>query len=267
LSIWGLDIFTFPRISFLHKKLIQYVLGKADYLLSTSKVMADETKLYTSKSVAVTPFGIDMSIFKPTKVKRIFGDDDIVIGTIKTLEANYGIDYLIKAFKILRERNKELPLRLLIVGRGTQENELKQLARELNLNGSVVFTGAIDYCQVPEYQNMLDISVTLSHFEGFGVSTIEACACGKPVVVTNVGGLAEIVEDNKTGFIVPPADAEATADSLEKLVQSKELRERFGGNGLNLVRQKYYWDDNVRTMMGIYKKVIEDKKKYRPRFF
>lgn len=258
-SVWGLDIFTFPRKSALHSLLIRYVLKKADYILSTSEIMAKETALYTSKEVLVTPFGIDMEMFKPEKVKKICGDEDIVIGIIKTLEKNYGIDYLIKSFKILKERNQSLPLKLLVVGKGSQEAELKKLAKELNLNGTVIFTGAVDYNDVPKYQNMLDISVSLSHFEGFGVSTIEACACEKPVVVSNVGGLAEIVENNESGIIVPPSNPEATAAALEKLVLDKELRLKLGRKGREIVKEKYFWEDNVDLMMDIYGKVIKNK--------
>lgn len=258
LSIWGLDIFTFPNKSIIHKKVIRFILKKADYILSTSNIMAVETNKYTSKPVQVTPFGIDMDMFKPEKVKRICSESDIVIGIVKTLERNYGIDYLIRAFKILKDRHANLPLRLLIVGKGTQEAELKKLAKSLNLNGTVIFAGAVEYKDVPKYQNMLDISVSLSHFEGFGVSTIEACSCEKPVVVANVGGLAEIVADNHSGLIVPPADVEATADALEKLVLDKELREKLGKNGREIVKEKYFWDENVKIMLNIYEKVISE---------
>lgn len=259
LSIWGLDIFTFPRKSIIHKNLIRFILGKADYILSTSKVMAAETNLYTNKKIFVTPFGIDLDMFKSEKVERVCKEDDILIGIIKTLEKNYGIDFLIRSFKILKDRNKNLPLRLLVVGKGSQEAELKSLAKELNLNGSVIFTGAVEYKDVPKYQNMLDIAVSLSHFEGFGVSTIEASACEKPVVVSNVGGLAEIVENNLSGFIVPPSDPEATAAALEKLALDKNLRLRLGKKGREIVREKYFWDDNVNLMIDIYKMVLSKK--------
>ena len=222
--------------------------------------MATETNRYTSKHISVTPFGIDLDIFKPEKVESICNENDVVIGIVKTLEKNYGIDYLIRAFKIVKERNKNIPLKLLIVGKGSEENALKGLASDLGLNGCVVFAGAIEYSEVPKYQNMIDIAVSLSEYEGFGVSTIEACACEKPVVVSNVGGLAEIVENNKSGLIVPPADPEATADALEKLILDKELRKRLGKKGREIVREKYFWDDNVKLMMDIYKKVVERKR-------
>ena len=103
ISVWGSDVFDFPNISFLHKAILKYNLMQADTILSTSHVMAVETKKYTNKDIIVTPFGIDLDQFKPMKVASVFQDDDIVIGTVKTLEEKYGIEYLIRAFSIVQK--------------------------------------------------------------------------------------------------------------------------------------------------------------------
>lgn len=129
LSVWGGDVFSFPHKSFFHKNLLKYNLKRADKILSTSYVMATETKSYTHKDIEVTPFGVDMEQFKPMEVKSLFDKDDIVIGTVKTLEEKYGIEYLIRAFKIVSSKHKNLPLKLLIVGGGSLDSELKNLAK------------------------------------------------------------------------------------------------------------------------------------------
>jgi len=100
ISMWGSDIFNFPNYSFIHKTILKYNLSKADKLLSTSRIMGSEAKKYTQKNIIVTPFGIDVNKFKPKIVKSIFNDDEIIIGTIKTFKKNYGIENLIRAFKI-----------------------------------------------------------------------------------------------------------------------------------------------------------------------
>lgn len=96
--------------------MLKYNLKKADKILSTSNVMAKETKLYTNKDIEVTPFGIDIEQFKPMVFESLFDKDDIVIGTVKSLEEVYGIEYLIRAFKIISDKYENLPLKLLIVG-------------------------------------------------------------------------------------------------------------------------------------------------------
>lgn len=257
-SVWGSDVFSFPLKSPLHKMMLKYNLKKADRILSTSNIMAKETKLYTNKDIEVTPFGIDMEQFKPTSTKEeFFNKDDIVIGTVKTLEDKYGIEYLIRAFKIVSDKYSNLPLKLLIVGGGSLEKNLKNLVKELNIEDKAIFTGRVPFSDVPKYHNMLSVSVSVSNSESFGVAIIEASSCSKPVVVSNVGGLPEVVEDSVSGFVVPPRDPQKTAEAIEKLVLDKSLREQIGRNGRERVKRLYNWDDNVKQMIKIYEELTK----------
>jgi glycosyltransferase involved in cell wall biosynthesis len=253
ISVWGSDVFSFPLKSPIHKLMLKYNLKKADKILSTSHVMAQETNIYTDKNIEVTPFGIDMEQFKPMEVETPFNKNDIVIGTVKTLEEKYGIEYLIRAFKIVSDKYPTLPLKLLIVGGGSLENHLKNLCKELNIEDKTVFTGKVPFSDVPKYHNMLSVSVSVSDSESFGVAIIEASSCGKPVVVSNVGGLPEVVEDGVTGFVVPPRNPQKTAEAIEKLILDEKLRNTLGNNGRNRVKKLYNWEDNVNQMINIYK--------------
>ena len=261
LSVWGSDVFSFPHKSFLHKFILKYNLSKADKILSTSHVMAKETKKYTNKNIEVTPFGIDMEQFKPMNISSLFSENDIVIGTVKTLEEKYGIEYLIKAFKILYDKYPQLPLKLLIVGGGSLDKKLKQLVKDLDLDAFTIFTGKIPFNDIPKYHNMLSISVSVSivDSESFGVAIIEASSCAKPVVVANVCGLPEVTEDMVTGFVVPPKNSEKTADAIEKLILDKDLRKAIGNNGRDRVKKLYNWNDNVNQMINIYKEILNVK--------
>ncbi len=254
LSVWGADVFDFPRKSLLHRALIKYNLGRADKILSTSHVMAVESQRYTAKPIEITPFGIDTEMFQPLPVKSPFDANDIVIGTVKTLEAKYGIDDLIRAFSLAVERNPNLPLRLLIVGEGSLRGSLEQLAQSLGVGRLTVFTGRMPYEQVPGYHNMMTIFVALSTLdsESFGVAAIEASACEKPVVVSNIGGLPEVVEDQITGFVVPPHNPARAAEMIEKLVMDQELRAKMGKAGRRRVQELYDWDHCVKQMISIY---------------
>lgn len=252
LSVWGSDIYYFPKKSYFHKKLIQYVLNKADRLLSTSNAMKKETLRYTNKIIEVTPFGVDLEEFKPMQVNSMFNSEDIIIGTIKTLEKIYGIDYLIKSFKIISEKYPNLPLKLLIVGDGSQRNLLKNLVKFLNLENKVIFTGKIKFKDVPKYYNMISIFVIPSLSESFGVAGVEALACEVPVIASNVGGLSEVIEDNKTGFLVPPKDIIKLADAIEKLILDDKLRKNMGKYGRIRVSKFFNWNENVNEIIKIY---------------
>lgn len=255
LSVWGSDVFSFPLKSPFHKMMLKYNLKRADKILSTSHVMAKETKLYTNKEIEVTPFGINMQQFRPMEVESLFDKDDIVIGTIKALEEKYGVEYLIKAFKIVSDKHPNLSLKLLIVGGGSLEDSLKSLTKELNIEEKTIFAGKVPFEDVPKYHNMLSVSVSVSNSESFGVAIIEASSCAKPVVVSDVGGLPEVVEDEVSGLVVPPRDPEKTAEAIEELILDENLRQEIGQNGRKRVERLYNWDENVKQMVRIYEDI------------
>lgn len=259
LSVWGSDVFDFPKISFIHKQVLKFNLRKADRICSTSQVMKEEIQKYTNKDITVIPFGVNLNAFKPMSVHHVFKQNSIVIGTVKTLEETYGIEYLIEAYALLRKRTKEYPLNLMIVGKGSLTSDLKAKVQELGIEGETIFTGYIPPAEVPYYQNMLTISVFPSIYESFGVATVEAMACEKPVVVTNAGGLPEIVEDNVTGLIVPPKNAEKLADAIETLLKNEQLRINMGKQGRQRVEKLYDWEKNLESMFHIYNELPAKK--------
>jgi|SRR5690606_31530913 len=257
-SLWGGDIFSFPGKSIIHKSILKFVLEKADKILSTSKIMQAEAKKYSNKDITLTPFGIDINRFYPKKVNSLFHSDDIVIGTVKTLEERYGIEYLIKGFHLVKKKFSALPLKLLIVGGGTQLKDLTALTRNLNLQDDAIFTGFVDHDKIQDYHNMLDVYVAVSLEESFGVAVLEASACSKPVIVSNVGGLPEVVDDGVTGFIVDSKNAEAVSEALEKLIYNSHLRTEMGINGRNKVIKEYNWNDSVSKMNYVYREVFQN---------
>jgi glycosyltransferase involved in cell wall biosynthesis len=103
---------------------------------------------------------------------------------------------------------------------------------------------------------MMDIAVYVSLYESFGVAVLEASACEKPVVVSNVGGLPEVVEGNKTGFIVAPKNIEETAVAINKLINDPELRCRMGEQGRKFVQDKYEWNKCIDKLITAYKDLV-----------
>ncbi|MCL5031098.1 MAG: glycosyltransferase [Bacteroidetes bacterium] len=258
ISVYGSDVYNFPTRNYFSKIIFKYNLSKADKILSTSKIMTVQIRTYTNKQIEVTPFGIDINIFQPCDTKeRLFNKNDFVIGTVKTLEDKYGIEYLIRAFKIVKDNHPELPLKLLLVGKGYRENYFKKLVDDLGITDATIFTGYVNPNEIQIFHNMIDISVFVSNEESFGVSVLEASACGKPVVVSNIGGLPEIVENNFTGIIVHEKNVKETTEAIEKLLMNKELRTSLGKNGRERVIRCYNIQDNVQQVIDIYKTVID----------
>lgn len=258
ISAWGTDIYEFPKNGFIQKKIIKYNLKKADYLFSTSIAMADEMKKYTDKEIKVTPFGIDMEKYKINEsIRNKKKERDYkVIGTIKTLEKRYGIEYLIKAFSIVKKNYNKGKIYLKIAGDGSQLELLKDLVKELELEENVEFLGRINQEIVADTFNSFDISVFPSLKESFGVSALESQACGVPVIVTNVGGHPETVINGESGLIVEPKDEKELADAILSLIDSNDNLEKMGLIGRKYVKEKYELNKTFGEIEKIYKKIF-----------
>ena len=251
-SVWGSDVYEFPNRGKVQKVILKSNLKNADKIFSTSRAMKEETEKYTDKKIQVIPFGVDLDSFKPMVVESEFSSTDIVVGTIKTLEPNYAVDVLIRAFSIVCDRNPQLPLKLLICGQGSQQKILEKLCEALGIAEKTIFKGHIGHEEVPRYLNMIDIFGCLSDNESFGVAVVEAMACEKPVVVSNVGGLAEVVEKGRSGAVVPPQSPELAADAIETFALNPLVREKIGHNARSRVVKLYDWNKCVDSMVANY---------------
>lgn len=258
-SAWGTDIYDYPRRSGSRACVIRYVLKKADCLLSTSHVMAKEVFKYTNKEwLFVTPFGVDMSLFKPLPVERP-GDNHVVFGIVKTLKYGYGIDTLIDAFALLRERRPDLSIELRIVGDGPERDRLRQRVTDLGISREVSFAGRIENDKLPGIINQFDIFVALSRTESFGVAVVEAMATGRPVIVSDAPGFTEIVEHGVSGLIVRRDDPHQASAAMETLVDDGILRRTLAENGRERVRALYDWNKNVEEMIAVYESISMSK--------
>ena len=144
--------------------------------------------------------------------------NDALIGVIARLSDVKGIDQLIKAMPLVL---KEVPeANLLIAGQGPQELELRKLTDLLGLKACVHFKDTVN--QTQELLHAFDVFVMPSMMEGLGLSVIEAQACGIPVVASRVGGLIDLIEDGKSGYLVAPKDTAALADRIVRVLKDKQ---------------------------------------------
>lgn len=254
ISVWGIDIYLFPGVSLLHRTLVKFALKKADKIFSTSNAMAKETKKYVERDISVIPFGIDTETFAPDDTAA--QGDEIVIGLVKSLERKYGIDKLIDVFGLLKKRNPGLMLKLLLVGSGSLEEKFRHKVRSMGLENDTIFTGNISHSKISDYHRQIDIAVYLSTVESFGVSVLESLSCEVPVVVSDVGGLPEVVEDGKTGLIIKGGNINDACLAIERLIKDTGLRKRMGAAGRMAVLKNYEWNDNVNQMISFYKAVL-----------
>lgn len=256
LNVWGSDVYDFPYESKLKMKIIKRNLYSAEQIASTSYAMKKQVEnlINPKREVIVTPFGINTSVFVPTKKEKT---NKITIGTVKTLSPKYGINYLIQAYNYAYEnglKNSEL----IIVGGGPQKKELINLADSLAAKNNIKFIGQISHNDVPSYLSSFDIYVALSESESFGVAVIEAESCGVPVIVSDVGGLPEVVKDKETGLIVPQKNFIEAGNAILNLANDSDLRKRMSIMARKFAVKTYDWDYCILIMKKLYLNFINN---------
>jgi len=224
-----------------------------------------------SRKITVIPPGVDTSQFYPIppdeakSAVEIPAHDRIIlfVGRIERLK---GIDTLIRSIGILRERGilAENPHDLAIIGGdpnvdasmlNVEMARLQALCHELNLNDLVIFLGKRGQDTLPYYYSAAEVLVMPSHYESFGMVALEAMACGTPVVASQVGGLAFLIQDGVTGFVVPDGNPTLLADRLEQLIRDPQLRQRLGQQAADYARQ-YAWEKIAQRMLQVYQEEL-----------
>lgn len=261
-SVWGADVYNTPGRSFLHRRVIGWALNSADLVLSTSWTMRSHALGLCRRPIEVVPFGVDIARFAPSDAVRKT-NDCITIGTVKALEDKYGIEYLVRAFAMVCDRLPALNLRLLIVGGGSRKAAIERLVADLGLGAITEIRGAVPYSDVHRMYQSLDVAVfpSVEDSESFGVAVVEAQACECPVIVSRVGGLPEVVEESRTGLVIPARDAAALAVAIEMLVVERNQAVAMGKAGRRRVLSLYDLKVCVRELEGHYSTIIDYRSK------
>ncbi len=263
LSVWGSDVYDFPSSGLLRRRLLCWNLRRATALASTSRAMAQQVLRLTPERgpISITPFGVDLGHFAPDPEPRARAP--LTLGIVKTLASKYGVDLLLRAFAALvrepRVAAQHPDCRLLVVGDGPQRAELHALAHELGIEERTEFVGAVPHDEVPRWLHRLDIYAAPSRLdsESFGVAVIEAGACALPVVVSDAGGLPEVVRHGHTGLVVARNDVVALQSALSQLVLDAELRASLGRQGRAHVEREYEWGHCVDLMEACYSRLLQ----------
>lgn len=179
---------------------------------------------------------------------------EIVIGTAGRLVELKGIEYLVRAAAALRS---EFPaLRVEIAGSGPQREKLEEAVVRVGLKEQVRFLGWID--DISSVLPRWDVFVMPSLEEGFPIAALDAMAAGLPVVATSVGGVPELLEDGKSGWLVPSRDVEALASRLHLLIGNPELRRSMGTAGYARVRDHFSAKQMTESFVRLYDELLDE---------
>jgi glycosyltransferase involved in cell wall biosynthesis len=185
---------------------------------------------------------IDLAIFDESSsksdiyLKRIKDDEPIIVCGGNLIPRKGHLYYLMAAVEILRKQ----PATFYVVGGGPRRDYLEEFVRRFGIERHVVFTGRISWPEMYSlFSSVANICVSASIGELFPYYVLECMAAGKPVVATNVGGVAEAVIDGVNGYVVPPKDSAALADAIFRLINDPEKAKKMGINSRAIVEKKF----------------------------
>jgi D-inositol-3-phosphate glycosyltransferase len=237
----------------------------------------DLTRLYHADphKLHMAPCGFDAAEFGPMSrrmAREALGIDqhDFVILQLGRLVPRKGIDNVIRS---LAHLPSGMPARLLVVGgdgpeadeaRTPEIKRLRDVARECGVLDKVTFTGHRQRADLRRYYAAANVFTTTPWYEPFGITPLEAMACGTPVVASHVGGLTYSVTDGVTGYLVPPEDPGALAQCLAHLHANPRLAMAMGRAGIRRVRSLFTWERVTQLLLETYEDVLGKRRQADP---
>lgn len=201
--------------------------------------------------IDVIPNGLELGSLTPAEPGARYPEPTLLyLGRLKRYK---GVDLIIRALARLRESGMEA--RLLVGGRGDHEPALRGLAGELGLGDAVRFLGFVTEEQKVELFRRSWVHVLVSPKEGWGITNLEAAACGTPTVASDAPGLRDSVVHGSTGFLVPHGDVAALAEALGRLLSEPEARERLGA-GARRFAEGFSWERSAASMEDFLSRVV-----------
>ena len=174
--------------------------------------------------------------------------DAEIVGVVGRLELEKGHPTLLEAWPLVLE---QVPCAyLLIVGEGSRQDALHQIARDQGIERHVIFTGRRD--DIPAVTAAFDVAVLPSYREAQGLTILEAMALSRPVVASRVGGIPEMIEDGRNGLLVPPHDPPALAAAIARLLTDHQLADMIGRAGHDTVHDRFCIQLMVNAVQALY---------------
>ncbi|MCB7070060.1 N-acetyl-alpha-D-glucosaminyl L-malate synthase BshA [Caldibacillus sp. 210928-DFI.2.22] len=258
-TLHGTDITVLGQDSSL-KKAIQFGIEKSDEVTAVSNALVDEThRLITPMKPIRTVYNfIDERIYYKMdanhQLKADFGikEDEKVIIHVSNFRPVKRVKDVIESFQKITEM---IPAKLLLVGDGPEMGKISQMVDERHLTKQVLFLGKQD--NLEELYAISDLLLLLSEKESFGLVALEAMACGVPCVGTNTGGIPEVIENGRTGYICEVGDIDMISSMSLKILQDDELHGQFSKAGIKRARTQFSSGKILNQYEDIYYQLME----------
>ena len=217
-----------------------------------------------SGKIEIISLGVDVYKFKPddkiSLKKQLKIEAGKIILYVGRLDKLKGVDYLLRAIYELRTKygTSDINLQVVIIGKGSEVNNLQKLSRNLDLQEIVTFKGELRGKELEDWYSVADLFILPSLTEGKPVVIYEAMSSECAVFATNVGGIPDQVKDNHTGLLFEPEDMDALANKIKYLLDNEDVMKKMGENGRKLViNEGWTWEGYAKRINNVYNNLVD----------
>lgn len=256
-------------IFWLYKKLVlPLVFLRANKIIVSSTDYAEHSDIsaYFKKrrnKFMEIPFGVDITRFFPKAKDQnllekyfITPEEKVILFVGGLDEAHYfkGLEVLLRAGKILSDSGNQ-NFRIVVVGDGEKKHDFQNMAESYNIARNIIFAGNVPDAELAGHYNLADVFVLPSTNKGeaFGLVLLEAAACGKPLIASNLAGVRTIIEKEKIGYLAKPGDAVDLAEKIKAVISDAETAKKMGAVAAETIRENYNWEKISRELINLYK--------------
>lgn len=240
---------------------IKFGIEQSDAVTAVSHSLVGQTKelIAPEKNIETVHNFIDERVYRPIKsiyhLKKEYGieDDEKVIIHVSNFRPVKRVTDVVNVFARIAET---MPAKLLLVGDGPEMTAVCRLVRTLGIEGRVLYLGKQD--NLAELYGISDLKLLLSEKESFGLVALEAMACGVPCIGTDVGGIPEVIDDGKNGFVCPVGDIEAISEAAIALLTDQRLYEKVKNEAIETVKARFHSADIVEQYEQVYDRLLKE---------
>jgi glycosyltransferase involved in cell wall biosynthesis len=258
---WGFDLLRDADINWRYRWATRFTLARSDVLVGDCDAVRQKAVRhgFPAGQVVTFPWGLDLRKFSPGGEDgglraRAGWEHGFVLLHTRSWEPVYGVDVIARAFSLAARQHPELCLFLL--GGGSLAGQIRDILRKNGVLDRVHFSGQINQKDLPRYYQAADLYLSASHSDGSSLSLMEALACGKPVLVSDIPGNREWVVHGKHGWFFPDGDVQALADGILHAYEQRAMLPDMGRAGRDLAEERANWDENFQELLRAYEMAL-----------
>jgi glycosyltransferase involved in cell wall biosynthesis len=252
---WGYDLLIDAKINRWWQWATTYTLRNSDLMIGDCNTIRKLAIAYGMRPdrIVTFPWGIDIQRFSPGP-KEAGATETFTLLSTRSWEPLYGVELIARAF--VRVAQERPDVRLVMIGNGSLASQLRQIFTNGGVADRVYLPGQVSQMELPRYFRNADLYLSASHSDGTSISLLEAMACAKPVIVSDIPGNKEWVTPGVNGWLFPDGNEDALVNSIQRALEGRDRLQAMGQAARELAEQRANWPENFQQMLKAYQLVL-----------